>query len=228
MKKWLLVFFGLALVVTFGLPAATSAAPVDVDAKVKPADIEVAPNYIDIKLGAKEAAKIDGAQLKVDKVLENGVPVEVKEKLVAKTHVRLEGLKPSIEYCFNLKVGVKALQLVDLKVKADGKAGDLVCVTTKKPGEQPGNPDPTNPGDNPGNDNPGNDNPGNNNPGDDNNNGGKDNPGNNNGGDNNGKDDGKNGGKLPKTASPYANNIVIGASLLAAGLGALAIRRRMA
>lgn len=222
MKKWLLVFFGLALVVTFGLPVSTFAAPVDVDAKVKPADIEVAPHYIDIKLGAKEAAKIDGLQLQIDPVLANGVPVEVKEKAIAKAHVRLEGLKPTVEYCFNIKVGAKALQLVDLNVKAVGKAGNLVCVKTKAPGEQPGNPDPTDPGD----DNPGTKDPG------DNNNGGNDNPGNN-GGDDNGKndgskDDGKNGGKLPKTASPYANNIVIGASLLAAGLGALAIRRRMA
>ncbi|MGA8941542.1 MAG: LPXTG cell wall anchor domain-containing protein, partial [Thermoactinomyces sp.] len=135
-------------------------------------------------------------------------------------------LKPSIEYCFNIKVGAKALKLVDLNVKAFGEAGNLVCVKTKKPGEQPGNPDPQDPGkDNPGTDNPGTKDPG------DNNNGGNDTPGNN-GGDDNGKDgskdDGKNGGKLPKTASPYANNIVIGASLLAAGLGALALRRRMA
>lgn len=226
MKKWLLVFFGLALVVTFGLPASTFAAPVDVDAKVKPADIEVAPHYIDIKLGAAEAAKIDGLQLQIDPVLANGVPVEVKEKAVAKAHVRLEGLKPSVEYCFNIKAGVKALNLIDLKVKAAGEAGNLVCVKTKDPGEQPGNPDPVDPGD---------DNPGTKDPGD--NNGGNDNPGNN-GGDDNGKDDGskddgskddgKNGGQLPKTASPYANNIVIGASLLLAGLGALAIRRRMA
>ncbi len=216
MKKWLLVLFGLALVVSFGLPASTFAAPVDVDAKVKPADIEVAPHYIDIKLGAAEAAKIDGLQLQIDPVLANGVPVEVKEKAIAKAHVRLEGLKPTVEYCFNIKVGAKALQLVDLNVKAAGEAGNLVCVKTKKPGEEPGNPDPTDPGDKPGDDN-----------GKDDGNG-KNDGNNGNGGDDNGKDNGKDGGKLPKTASPYANNIVIGASLLAVGLGALAIRRRMA
>ncbi|MBH8608774.1 LPXTG cell wall anchor domain-containing protein [Thermoactinomyces sp. CICC 10521] len=248
MRKWTKVIPALAVTAALAFPMTTfahSGNQPEVDAKYHLLPkVEVTDSTIDIWTSIFGASTVDSGEWQIIPVGPNkaGKPAHLNQSTKAQFHAHFEGLKPSVEYCFNIHfTGKLDGDKVNTALMLKGKKGNLFCVKTDD-GK-------------PGHDNPGDDNGGGTAPGDNGNNGGNNGgttqPGNggNNGGNyggttqpsndgNNGGNNGGNsgntgnqpsngqGGKLPKTATSYANNIGLGATLLAAGLGMLIHRRR--
>ncbi|MBA4543053.1 MULTISPECIES: LPXTG cell wall anchor domain-containing protein [Thermoactinomyces] len=258
MRKWTKVIPALAVTAALAFPMTTfahSGNQPEVDAKYHLLPkVEVTDSTIDIWTSIFGASTVDSGEWQIIPVGPNkaGKPAHLNQSTKAQFHAHFEGLKPSVEYCFNIHfTGKLDGDKVNTALMLKGKKGNLFCVKTDD-----GKPGHDNPGDhNGGGTNPGDDNGGGTAPGDNGNNGGNNGgttqPGNggNNGGNNGGttqpSNDGNNGGnnggnsgntgnqpsngqggKLPKTATSYANNIGLGATLLAAGLGMLIHRRR--
>lgn len=236
MRKWTKVIPALAVTAALAFPMSTfaqSSNQPEVNAKYHLLPkVEVTDSTIDIWTNIFGASTVDSGEWQIVPVGPNkaGKPAHLNQSTKAQFHARFEGLKPSVEYCFNIHfTGKLDGDKANISLMLKGKKGNLFCVKTDdhKPGS-----------DNPGDHNPGDNNGGGTNPGDNNGGGTKPGDGGNNGGNNGGTTQPGNGGnsgntghqgqggKLPKTATPYANNVGLGATLLAAGLGMLIHRRR--
>lgn len=160
MKRALKMVPVLAVVAAVSLPTQSFAANTNVKAGyLVDADVNVSGTTIELNAGLNGGALVKSNLLKgityeiVD--ANSGKTLYTKNTTEAKINAKIENLKPSVEYCLDVRVKGKVLKdlvKADLKLNADQKLkltkkglkikDSLLCVTT---GDEPSPKDPKNP-----------------------------------------------------------------------------------